>query len=229
MPLPTLPPSPLVAELAQRLSTRIADFKPRPTVLYTPPALPQGLYDALLLPGTLSLVPNPAATLQQLQPHLKPEGALLGWVLGEGSFPELHTACAQSALPPPPALPAVQDVGSLLQTLGFALPVVDKEPLTLTTPTFARLLHHLKTHHALQRPMGGGLVTPRQLKQLEEAYPRNAQGLPTLTLNILFFHALQPGPNLPHAAKRGSAKIPAITILGPDAPPPCHPPKTEKQ
>lgn len=216
MPLNTLPQSPLVAELAQRLSTRLADLRGSYSNTLTPPTEPtQAPYDALLLPGTLSMTTEPAITLNRLLPHLRPEGAVLGWVIGEGSFPELHTACLKAGFTPPPALPPVQDVGGLLQRLGLALPVVDRDLLTLTTPTPERLFTHLKGHGALQRPMHAGLLTPRRLQALYNALPRTPEGRVYVTLEIIFFYALIPSEALPKAAKRGSAKAPLISILKP--------------
>jgi hypothetical protein len=216
MPYPTLPTTPLTAELAQRLSTRLADLKGSFGNTYMPPHPPSGPYDALILPGTLSLVPNPAETLQNLLPYLRPEGAILGWVLGAGAFPELQHACKAANFTLPPALPAVQDVGSLLQRLGLALPVIDRDLITLTAPNFTRLMHHLKTHGALQRPPQSGLVTPRRWAKLAAAYPTDATTQkPVLTLEIIFFHAIQPGPTLPKAAKRGSGTVPLVKILAP--------------
>jgi NADH dehydrogenase [ubiquinone] 1 alpha subcomplex assembly factor 5 len=216
MPLTTLPQSPLVAELAQRLSTRLADLRGAYTHTLTPPAVPtHAAYDALLLPGTLSLTDNPAVYLNRLLAHLRPEGAVLGWVLGEGSFPELHAACQTAGFAPPPALPAVQDVGGLLQRLGLALPVVDRDLITLTAPTPERLFAHLKTHGALQRPMHAGLLTQQSLQALYAALPRTPEGRVYVTLEIIFFHALTLGDAIPKAAKRGSAKAPLISILKP--------------
>jgi NADH dehydrogenase [ubiquinone] 1 alpha subcomplex assembly factor 5 len=216
MPLTALPNSPLVAELAQRLSTRLADLRGTYTNTLTPPEAPtKAPYDALLLPGTLSLADDPALTLNRLLPHLRPEGAVLGWVIGEGSFPELHTACLKAGFTPPPALPAVQDVGGLLQRLGLALPVVDRDILTLTAPTPERLFAHLKAHGVLQRPMQTGLLTPRRLQALFAALPRTPEDRVYITLEVIFFHALTPSQNLPKAAKRGSAKAPLISILKP--------------
>lgn len=216
MPLTTLPPSPVVHELAQRLSTRLHDLKGSYSHILTPPGLPYAApYDTLLLPGTLSLTNTPAATLQSLLPYLRPEGAVLGWVLGQGSFPELFSACAEAGFPTPPALPSVQDVGGLLQSLGLGLPVVDRDLLTLTAPTPERLIQHLKTHGVLQRPPHAGLVTPRRWALFCDALPRNAHGLPFVTLEVIFFHALTPSHALPKAAKRGSGTVSKITILAP--------------
>jgi hypothetical protein len=216
MPPFTLPQSPLVAELAQRLSTRLTDLRGNYSHTLTPPeATTAPPYDTLLLPGTLSLTPEPAQFLNRLLPHLRPEGAVLGWVLGEGSLPELHSACLKAGFTTPPTLPAVQDVGGLLQRLGLALPVVDRDILTLTAPTPERLFTHLKTHGVLQRPMHAGLVTPQRLKALYAALPRTPEGRVYVTLEIIFFHALTPGANLPKSAKRGSAKAPLISILPP--------------
>lgn len=212
--IPTLPNSPVVIELQRRLAERLADIKGDFSRSLTPPAAPtQPPYDALLLPGTLSLAASPTAVLAAALPHLRPEGVVLGYVLGEASLPELRQACAAANLPPPPALPAVQDVGSLLQRAKLALPVVDRAFLTLTFTSPARLVEFLRTHHALQRPPGSGLITPRHWQRLQAALPVRADGKVPLTLEIIFFHAVQPSAQTPKAAARGSGQVSMVKIL----------------
>jgi hypothetical protein len=232
MPQTLQPSHPVFLELASRLHTRVADLKGDYSNAYTasltshlPPFSAEETFKAILLPGTLSLTPSPPEVLQSLIPHLQPEGVILGWVLGEGSLPELHQACAAASFPSPSALPAVQDVGALLQRLGLALPVVDKDTLVLTFPTFARLLHHVKSLGLLQRPSGAGLITPRHLAALEKAWPPHPKGF-ALTLNLIFFHAVRPSALTPKAAPRGSGKVSMVKILAPDTPAPtCQSPK----
>ncbi len=227
-------PNPLLTSLVmetlhQRLAERLADQKGdfskhyTPTLPYNANNLPPLLCDALLLPGTLSLAPSPTALLQATLPCLRPEGVVLGYVLGEGSFPELQQACHTAGFAPPPALPAVQDVGSLLQRTGLGLPVVDRDLLTLTFSSPVRLMHWLQSHWALQRPPHSGLLTQRRWQRLIDAWPVRADGKAPLTLEIIFFHALQPSAQLPQAAKRGSGKISLVKILGtPDDSSPCQ-------
>jgi hypothetical protein len=222
--LPALPNSSVVEELQRRLLERLADLKGDFSNTCTPPTTnhqPPTAYDALLLPATLSLTPSPSNFLPSLLPQLRPNGVVLGYVVGEGSFPELRTACTMAGFPLPPALPAVQDVGGLLQRAKLALPVVDRDFLTLTFSTPEKLFAFLKTHHALQRPMGGGLITPRRWQQLLAAYPIRADGKLLLTLELIFFHALQPSASTPQAAKRGSGKVSLVKILGTETETPC--------
>lgn len=218
-PLETPPPHPVRAELAERLAERLADHKGSFSKLFTPGTGPMPAHiDALLLPGTLGESLTPADDLKQWLPSLRDEGLVLGWVLGEGSFPELHAACRIAGFAPPPALPAVQDVGGLLRSMGLALPVVDRDLLTLTFPNAERLMHHLKTNGLLQRPPRSGLVTSRRWASLMQALspqpPRPDDRLP-LTLEIIFFTATKPGIGTPQAAKRGSGKISLVKILNP--------------
>ncbi|MCA3244791.1 MAG: hypothetical protein INF43_05785 [Alphaproteobacteria bacterium] len=210
-----LPNSPVVVELQRRLAERLADLKGDFSRPFAPPApaATQPPYDALLLPGTLSLAASPTAVLAAHLPQLRPEGVVLGYVLGEASLPELRTACAAAGFAPPPALPAVQDVGSLLQRARLALPVVDREFLTLTFPNPARLLEFLHAHHALQRPPGSGLITPRRWQRVQAAFPVRADGKIPLTLEVIFFHAVQPSAQTPQAAARGSGKISLVKIF----------------
>jgi hypothetical protein len=225
--LPALPNSPVGEELQRRLLERLADLKGDYSNTFAPNSLPTPnsqlpTYSTLLLPGTLSLTPQPAAFLQTYLPQLRPDGAVLGYVLGESSFPELRSACHAANFTPPPALPAVQDVGSLLQRHKLALPVVDRDFLTLTFSSFTKLMNFLQSHHALLRPPGSGLVTPRRWQRLAAAYPVRPDGKLPLTLEIIFFHALQPSAHTPKAAPRGSGKVSLVKILGSDAETPCQ-------
>ena len=149
-------------------------------------------------------------------PHLRPEGVVLGYVLGAGSLPELRQACAVNNFPAPPALPAVQDVGSLLQRAKLALPVIDRDLITLTFSSSGKLMQFLKAHQLLQRPPHSGLITPRRWQRLQAAYPVRADGKLPLTLEVIYFHAVQPSAQTPQAAARGSGKVSLVKILSTD-------------
>lgn len=222
--LPALPNSTVVEELQRRLLERLGDLRGDFTNTFTPSTTNHQppTIDALLLPATLSRTPQPAAFLQSHLPQLRPDGTVLGYVLGENSFPELRHACQTAGFTPPPALPAVQDVGSLLQRNKLALPVVDRDFLTLTFSAWEKLSHFLKAHHVLLRPPGSGLISPRRWQRLAAAYPVRDDGKLPLTLEIIFFHALQPSAQTPQAAPRGSGKVSLVKILSSDAKTPCQ-------
>jgi hypothetical protein len=115
--------------------------------------------------------------------------------------------------------PTLNDVGALLQKLGLALPVVDRDVVTLTFPSFAALVRGIRQEGGgLWRPDGcPHLTTPRQWRQLEEVYraqnPR-ADGRWPLTLEVLWLHAVRPGASTPKAAKRGSGTVRLVRIVG---------------
>lgn len=221
--LAELPNSVVVQELQRRLRERLADVKGvRGKILDAnalPPAQPPNgqAYDALLLPGTLSRSQQPVQLLQQYLTLLRPDAVVLGYVLGEGSFPEVRHACHTAEFPAPPALPAVQDVGALLQRSQLALPVVDRESLILTFTSLNKLINSLKIHDIFTRPKNTGLLTPSRWQQWQKVYPERPDGSYACTLELIFFHGVTPSMTTPKAAARGSGKISLVKILAPKA------------
>jgi SAM-dependent methyltransferase len=77
-------------------------------------------------------------TLVQIRRALKPDGLFLGCMLGGGTLRELREAFAIAesetiggVSPRVAPFADVRDAGGLLQRAGFALPVVDAEPVTV--------------------------------------------------------------------------------------------------
>ena len=181
-----------------------------------------GPFAVAALHGVLPWVADVPLLLHRVAQQVQPDGVLLGWALGTESFAELALAWGaldggRYARVGP--FPTLNDVGALLQKLGLALPVVDRDVVTLTFPTFEALVRGIRQEGGgLWRPDGcPHLTTPRQWRALETAYraqnPR-ADGRWPLTLEVLWLHAVRPAASTPKAAKRGSGTVRLVRIVG---------------
>jgi SAM-dependent methyltransferase len=154
-----------------RLAVRLANqLRPRLLVSMTPLAETAGDGTLLRLVGdeeSLPLAPEcfdlavSALSLQnlndlpgalvQLRRVLKPDGLFLGCLLGGQSLHELRTALSVAEMeiyggisPRVAPFPDVRDMGGLLQRAGFALPVADRETVTVRYPDMFGLMHDLR-------------------------------------------------------------------------------------
>lgn len=184
---------------------------------------PEGqVFDAAVSHLRLPVVNDVPAFLYRAMQRLVPDGLLLATTLGTESFKELRAAFAQAGLSHGGRvipLTDVQAVGELLQRLKLALPVVDRDVVTLTFTDFDALLAQLTAHGArnISPFRQKGLMTPRQLLRVKEAYERlfkRDDGRLPLTLEVIYLHGWTPGEGQPAAAKRGSGKVSLVRILG---------------
>lgn len=222
LPLPAkpdaLPSAALYATLAERLRRRVEDVKVRPVPLLNVSAdggalqgllpearaVPLGEVSTGSMAGVVSslavsFAPQPLEMLWQMGRVLAPDGLLTAALLGHGSFRELRETAAALDWPGSPVgpLPDLTGVAEALQNLGLKLPVVDRDVLTLTATSFDKLLAFRAAHGARnthpQRPRG--MVTPRRLAALAEAYAarhRRPDGLLPLTVEVIYVHAVRP-------------------------------------
>jgi SAM-dependent methyltransferase len=100
---------------------------------------------------TLHFVNDLPGALVQIRRALKPDGLFLGAVLGGRTLMELREAfiaaeTEQEGGASPRVMPTadVRDYGALLQRAGFALPVVDADPVTVTYASPLGLLRDLR-------------------------------------------------------------------------------------
>lgn len=170
----------------------------------------------LLLPW----VKNVPRFLAQAGRALKEDGLFLASTLGEESFYELRSAfeTAGSASPHTNPMPDVKTVGEALQSVGFALPVIDRDKLVLSYRDFDTLWADLRAmgatniHPARQR----GLSTPRFLARAEAAYRAQfaaSDGSLPLTLEIIYLHGWRPHKSQQKPLPRGSGEVDLSEVL----------------
>ena len=108
-------------------------------------------FDLVVSPISLHTTNDLPGALAQIRRALKPDGLFLGALFGVGTLAPLREAflAAESELgsgssPHVAPFTEVRDAGALLQRAGFALPVADAEPITVTYRNPMRLLADLR-------------------------------------------------------------------------------------
>lgn len=112
------------------------------------------------------------SSLKELKSLLSPNGLLLFSTYGPDTLIELRQSWANALQQSLPGL--FQDMhilGDSLKGMGFNLPVVDRELLTLTYPSLEELYTDLREMVVTDLiPYQGGLFTPRQWEKVQQSY-----------------------------------------------------------
>ncbi len=233
-------PTPLLAE-------RLAALSPRPIVVRLAPvpatlgsalllsfvgdeeALPlrAGHHDLAVSALALHQVNDLPGTLVQLRRALKPDGLFLGCLLGGRTLEELRgaLAVAESELtggisPRVAPFADVRDLGALMQRAGFALPVVDSEPVVVRYRDLFALMADLRAMGAtntlaarLRKP------TPRCLfLRAAEVYAErfsDPDGRVRATFELVFVSGWVPHESQQKPLAPGSAQVRLADVLGP--------------
>lgn len=148
----------------------------------------------------LHVLPQPQAVLAQWLRQLRVQGFVMCSGLGPDSLQELRAIYAQMGWPAPAqSLTDMHDWGDMLVQTGFAEPVMDMERMTLAYESPDKLLSDLRawgrnlSSHRFAACRGRGFQ--QALRQaLLKHMPRNAEGQMTLTLEIIYGHAVKPAP-----------------------------------
>ncbi|MBV9883685.1 MAG: methyltransferase domain-containing protein [Sphingomonadaceae bacterium] len=171
-------------------------------------------FDLIVSAGSLDTVNDLPGALIQIRRALRPDGLFLAAFLGAGSAPLLRRAmrAAEEAegLPPSPRLHPQIDVhaaGDLLTRAGFALPVADREGVSVRYSAFQTLVADLRAIGATNilaardlRPFGRrGLAAARA--------DFEAEGGTVERFEIVHMMGWAPGPDQPKAAARGSGSV----------------------
>jgi SAM-dependent methyltransferase len=202
----------------------------------TPDAL-VGDEEALpLAPGSIDLFVSSLAlqwtndlpgALVQIRTALRPDGLLLAALTGGHTLGELREAlaAAESELrggASPRVIPAadVTDLGGLLQRAGFALPVVDRDPLVVRYDSAFDLFRDLRAMGAAnasperdRRP-----ATRRLFLRAAEIYAErfsDPDGRVRATFEIISLSGWAPHPSQQQPARRGSATMSLAEALNP--------------
>jgi SAM-dependent methyltransferase len=191
----TNPATPVQTELTRRLRDRLRDTKRRfrhayVTGLRAPAGLelhpepkPQKL-DLILAHLALAEADDPLARLQEWWAFLQPDGLLIATTWGAGTLEDVEKA---------PRFPDIRDVGNALVQLQFALPVVDRDVLTLTFDTIGKAQETLQ---ALAIPLGRQALLPQR-----------EDGTYVAQLELLTLTAWRPSTNQPQPLKPGQYKV----------------------
>ena len=192
-----------------------------PTVQADEEALPFSPSSFDLVTSILSLhwINDLPGSLIQLRRCLKPDGLFLGCLFGGGTLSELRvslleaetelTGGAAARLSP---LPGLQDMAGLLQRAGFALPVVDREAVTIRYGDPLQLIADLKgtgeqTAFARQpgtprRPLSAGLIS-RMCEIYRDRFS-DPDGKVRASFEIIWLSGWAPSPSQPKPLKPGT-------------------------
>lgn len=180
-------------------------------------------YDLIIWPGGLESVNDVPGALLRCRFALKPDGLLLGCVIGDGSFPRLRSAMATADAPIATARMhpqlSLQAVGDLLHKIGLALIVTDVEQLSLAYTTLYALVRDMRDA-ALSNILGGP-VHPMSRAGYEQAcaiFCADGGGRSLETVRIIHFSGWAPDSTQPQPARRGSATASLAQALRPSRP-----------
>lgn len=173
---------------------------------------------------TLQAVNDLPGALVQIRRALKPDGLFLGLVPGAETLSELRTALAEAeierrggaALRVAPFL-ETRDAGSLLQRAGFALPVTDRDRITLRYATPFHLIRELRALGAgnplkEREPMTRGLLA-RAMAIYAERFS-DTDGRVRATLDLVSLSGWAPHDSQQKPLRPGSAKTRLADALG---------------
>ena len=197
-----------MAKLLQ--AERLANFT---ETLPTPPQS----YDLVTSNLYLHWINDLPGMLVQLRQCLRPDGLFIGSLVGGTTLQELRDCLyrAEQSITGGFAnrfspLTEVRDMGGLLQRAGFALPVADREIITVTYPHPLKLLHDLRgmaaTNIAPQRHPLRRDVLNKALELYITKYTDSEGRLPA-TFEIIFLSGWAPHESQPQPLPRGTGKI----------------------
>ena len=224
------------AELEPHVDTYICmDIAEKPGRAMTSPAL---VADEELLPfreesldlviagSSLHWVNDLPGTLIQIRRAMKPDGYFVAAMPGGRTLTELRQVLLQAEteltggaeMRVSPFADAL-DLSQLLQRAGFALPVSDRDQLTLRYDNVFALFDDLKaageTHSPSQK--GRRPLSRRILMRAAQLYAEqfaDADGRIRASLEILWMTGWAPHPDQPKAKPRGSATVSMAEAVG---------------
>jgi SAM-dependent methyltransferase len=188
--------------------------------------LDQGAFDLVLHMMALHWANDPVGQLVQCRRALQPDGLLLASCLGGQTLHELRSALAEAeavvagGLSPRIApMGEIRDLGALLQRAGFALPVADGTPLTVSYANAFHVMHDLRKmgeNNALaHRPRG---FTMRNIlteaATLYAEHFSNADRRVDATFEIITLTGWAPDDAQPKPLRPGSATARLAVALG---------------
>ncbi|ENN93315.1 methyltransferase domain-containing protein [Bartonella bovis] len=174
---------------------------------------------------SLQLTNDTPGVLKQIKNILKPDGLFLAVMAGAGTLKELRESLLQAefeiyggASPRIYPFTDIRDAGAILQRVGFAIPVVDIENITIRYNTMFDLMHDLKAmgmQNALinrsQRP-----VSKRFFLRAAEIYAQqfsDPDGRIRAHFSFIWLSGWAPDKNQQKPLHPGSAQISLVDVL----------------
>ncbi|WP_029417267.1 methyltransferase domain-containing protein [Brevundimonas bacteroides] len=185
----------------------------------------EGSADLIVSLMTLHWANDLPGALAQIRRALKPDGLLLGTLLGAGTLKELRAVLTEAELELRGGASARVspfadgfDGSGLLQRAGFALPVVDVDRVTVRYSGLLALVRDLRAMGETNvlagpiRPLDRAILT-RAASLYAERYAEIDGRIPA-TFEIIHLAGWAPHESQPRPLKRGSAKARLADALG---------------
>lgn len=233
---------PIVDEIGKRLVERLEDIKqPFHNILDihgdfagVKHLLPKGInikeckqaqpldenFDLVVSNLSFTTVKDLQKTLLISGKSLKKDGLLIASILGGESFAEIKEAfhASGSKNGHTALFVDIQTCGSLLQSLKFALPVIDREIITLHYTNFKSLWEDIRSLGKLNNhpQKHKGLMTPAIWQKMEEYYWNTfatPEGYIPLTLEIIYITGWRADKSQQKPLPMGTKAIPLANIL----------------
>lgn len=183
-------------------------------------------HDLILDFLTLQTLNNIPEHLYALRHILQPDGLYLGLFLGGNTLQELRDVFMQAELeveggvrPRVTPMIGINDASQLLQQAGFALPMVDKDTLTITYPNLISLMHDLRamglTNSMTQRPKTlkrSTLLLAEKLYRKNYTYAEDKEKI-YATFEVIYLTGWGPSSTQPQALKPGSGQVSLKEVL----------------
>lgn len=180
---------------------------------------PPATFDLVTAPLGLHWVNDLPGVLVQIRRVLQPDGLFLGALFGAGTLAELRACLTEAEAeltgglsPRLSPLPTLQDMAGLMQRAGFALPVSDRDQISVRYADPGALFRDLKGMGE-RSCFAPGLTRPlprRVLARAADLYAKRysgPDGRVTASFEIVHVSGWAPAPGQPQALKPGSAKI----------------------
>lgn len=181
--------------------------------------LAEDAFDLIVAPLTLHAVNDLPGALIQMRRALAPDGLLIAALLAGDTLAPLRDALARAEIetvdgvsPRVSPMADLRDLGGLLQRAGLALPVADRETVTVRYAAPLRLLHDLRAMGESNALAGRRRVFLRRdtlmraLEILGEGHA-DADGKVPIRFDIAFLHGWAPSPGQQQPLRPGSAKM----------------------
>lgn len=183
--------------------------------------LPFASFDLILWPGGLDSVNDVPGALVRLRALLAPDGLLLGAFVGDGSLPRLRRAVMADGVRSIARLHPQIDLaamGNLLQRVGFTLPVVDVEALSVRYGDWFALVRDLRATGLSSRlSPAPPPLTREEVARIAAAFGAQADpdGRIAESFRLIHFSGWAPHPDQPRPARRGSGTASLADALKP--------------
>lgn len=169
--------------------------------MQSPLPFKNGSFDLILSNLALPYISDVTTTLIHMGRAVKKGGLILASTIGQESFRELKQVYAEiegtTSFTHFMPMPDVKEVGRLMQSCGFELPVSDRDLITINYPSLADLFTDLKSFGGqnlyIDRPKG--LTSPKKMQKIEQLYRQKfaqADGSLPVTVELIYLHGFRP-------------------------------------